>query len=153
LPYIKQEYRPPIDALIRTALTELLVKGVVSEETKKTIGNFFAKKEETQVDGQFNYFITKTLKELNLHKRPPDAVVMESDALADLILSIIHQVYQPKYYNYNRAVGVLTCAQLEFQRRYGKTFCDTLLQRITATFYNNTVGPYENIKIQENGDV
>jgi hypothetical protein len=42
-------------------------------------------------------------------------------------------IYPPKYFNYNRAVGVLECIKLEFYRRM--------------------VGPYEDTKIRESGDV
>lgn len=56
-------------------------------------------------DGALNYAVTKTLKEL----------------------------YLPKYFNYNRAMGVLSSIQAEWYRR--------------------DVGPYEDKKIQENGDV
>ncbi|MCL5008092.1 MAG: hypothetical protein M1562_02490 [Candidatus Marsarchaeota archaeon] len=46
---------------------------------------------------------------------------------------VINGVYKPKYFNYNRAVGVLECVKLELYRR--------------------RVGPYEDEKIGENGDV
>jgi len=56
-------------------------------------------------DGQLNYFITKILK----------------------------AAYPPKYFNYNRAIGVLECIKQEFYRR--------------------DVSKYEDKKIRENGDV
>lgn len=58
-----------------------------------------------QQDGALNYAVTKILKEL----------------------------YEPKYFNYNRAMGVLCSIQAEWYRR--------------------DVGPYEDEKINENGDV
>ena len=58
-----------------------------------------------RVDGELNYCVTRIMK----------------------------GVYPPKYFNYNRAVGVLECIKLEFYRRM--------------------VGPYEDIKIKESGDV
>lgn len=58
-----------------------------------------------QQDGALNYAVTKILKEL----------------------------YAPKYFNYNRAMGVLSSIQAEWYRR--------------------DVAPYEDKKIQENGDV
>jgi len=42
-------------------------------------------------------------------------------------------VYPPKYFNYNRAMGVLESCKLEFYRRF--------------------VGRYEDKKIKENGDI
>ncbi len=58
-----------------------------------------------QVDGEINYIITRILKE----------------------------AYPLRYFNLNRAVGVLESCKLEFYRR--------------------VVGPYEDKKIEENGDV
>jgi hypothetical protein len=58
-----------------------------------------------KVDGEINYIVTRILK----------------------------GVYPPKYFNYNRAIGVLECIKLEFYRRM--------------------VGPYEDTKIKESGDV
>ena len=58
-----------------------------------------------QQDGALNYTVTKILKEL----------------------------YDPRYFNYNRAMGVLSAIQAEFYRR--------------------DVAPYEDEKIAENGDV
>ena len=58
-----------------------------------------------RIDGELNYIITRMLKES----------------------------YPLRYFNLNRALGVLECAKLEFYRR--------------------VVAPYENTKIEENGDV
>lgn len=58
-----------------------------------------------RIDGELNYVITRMLKES----------------------------YPLRYFNLNRAVGVLECAKLEFYRR--------------------VVAPYEDTKIEENGDV
>lgn len=58
-----------------------------------------------QQDGALNYTVTRVLKEL----------------------------YQPRYFDYNRAMGVLSSIQAEWYRR--------------------DVAPYEDAKIAENGDV
>ena len=50
-----------------------------------------------------------------------------------LVTRIIKHVYPQKYFHYNRALGVLTA--------------------ITQELYRKIVGPYEEIKIAENGDV
>jgi len=49
------------------------------------------------------------------------------------ITSILHNVYSPKYFEYNRAIGLLECIKQEY--------------------YRKVVAPYEDIKIEENGDV
>jgi len=58
-----------------------------------------------RIDGELNYVITRILKES----------------------------YPLRYFNLNRAMGVLECAKLEFYRR--------------------VVAPYEDVKIRESGDV
>ena len=58
-----------------------------------------------KIDGELNYVITRMLKES----------------------------YPLRYFNLNRAVGVLECSKLEFYRR--------------------VVAPYEDVKIRESGDV
>lgn len=49
------------------------------------------------------------------------------------VTKIIKNVYPQKYFYYNRALGVLTA--------------------ITHELYRKIIGPYEDIKIAENGDV
>ena len=58
-----------------------------------------------KIDGEVNYCFTRVMK----------------------------AVYPPKYFNYNRAMGVLECIKLELYRRM--------------------IGPYEDMKIKESGDV
>ncbi len=59
----------------------------------------------TQVDGRLNYTMTK----------------------------LVDGLYSPSYFNFNRAIGVLSCVKQEFYRRI--------------------IAPYEDVKIEENGDV
>jgi len=49
------------------------------------------------------------------------------------VTKIFKNVYPKKYFHFNRALGVLTA--------------------ITQEFYRKIIGPYEEEKIQENGDV
>lgn len=60
---------------------------------------------QEEVDGVINYIVTKILK----------------------------NIYPPRYYHYNKAIGVLECIKQEYYRR--------------------VVAPYEDKKIVENGDV
>ena len=50
-----------------------------------------------------------------------------------LVTKIIKQVYPKKYFHLNRALGVLSA--------------------ITQELYRRVIGPYEDEKIKENGDV
>lgn len=58
---------------------------------------------------------------------------VQDGALNYSVTKILKELYEPKYFNYNRAMGVLTSIQAEWYRR--------------------DVGPYEDKKIIENGDV
>ena len=74
----------------------------------------------------------KTLHELVgiLKSLPPEEVDGE---LNYVVTKILKGVYPLKYYNLNKAIGVLECMKLEFYRR--------------------VAAPYEDIKIKESGDV
>ncbi len=61
---------------------------------------------------------------------PPENIDGE---LNFLISTILNETYPPKYFNYNRAIGLLECIKQEFYRR--------------------KVAPYEDKKIQENKDI
>lgn len=74
------------------------------EALKEIIGILKAQPVES-IDGDLNYIITRILK----------------------------GSYPLRYFNLNRAVGVLECCKLEFYRR--------------------VAAPYEDTKIKENGDV
>lgn len=50
-----------------------------------------------------------------------------------LMTKILKKAYKPKYFNYNRIMGLLECIKLEFYRRQ--------------------IAGYEDGKIKENGDV
>jgi hypothetical protein len=50
-----------------------------------------------------------------------------------IVTVLLKRLYAPKYFNYNRAIGVLECVKQEFYRR--------------------VVAQYENEKIKGNGDV
>lgn len=54
-------------------------------------------------------------------------------ALNYCVTVMLKRIYPPKYFNYNRAIGVLGC--------------------IRAEYYRRVVGLYEDKKIEENGDV
>jgi ribosomal protein S3AE len=69
--------------------------------------------------------LIKTLKTL-----PPEEVDGE---LNYVITKLLKEVYPLRYFHINKAIGVLECAKLEYYRR--------------------VAAPYEDLKIQESGDV
>jgi len=85
----------------------------------------YIKKEDRE---KWKVIIDEVVNKLNFS--PENAVEGE---LNYLITSILKKVYSPKYFNYNRAMGLLEC--------------------IKAEFYRRVVSPYEDKKIEENGDV
>ncbi len=87
MPYIKADKRTKY-AIILKELTEIF-KALPSED----------------VDGEFNYIVTKMLRE----------------------------IYPLRYFQINKAIGVLECIKLEYYRR--------------------VAAPYEDLKIRESGDV
>jgi hypothetical protein len=70
----------------------------------------------------------------NLVRKLAEQPVKEQDGdLNYVVTSIMKMLYQPRYFNYNRAMGVLEAIKQEYYRR--------------------VVAPYEDKKIEENGDV
>lgn len=57
----------------------------------------------------------------------------QDGSLNYIVTKIIKNVYPQKYFHFNRALGVLTA--------------------ITQELYRKIIGPYEDTKIKENGDV
>jgi hypothetical protein len=76
--------------------------------------------------------IDKTLQPLIDHLKSLP-VEDQDGALNYSVTKILKNLYEPRYFNYNRAMGVLSSIQSEWYRR--------------------DVGPYEDKKIKENGDV
>lgn len=84
---------------------------------------------------------------INPDQRPPIDVILkpvidhikslpveDQDGSMNYVFTrIINEVYPKKYFHLNRALGVLTA--------------------VTQEFYRRTIGPYEDTKITQNGDV
>jgi len=106
------------------------------------------------VDGHFNYFLTKLFKESGCMGQ---IIFFEAwvEPVKDFLIKLLKEVYPPKYFNYNRGVGMLTCCVKEFRRRYGDDALavEDLLGYVIDSFYLDVVGPYEDKKIAENSDV
>ena len=65
-----------------------------------------------------------------LKEKPPESV---DGHLNYVVTKVIKEVYPLRYYHINKAMGVLECIQHEFYRR--------------------VAAPYEDTKIEQNGDV
>ena len=70
----------------------------------------------------------------NLVKKLKSQPLTEQDGdLNYIVTSIMKMLYEPRYFNYNRAIGTIEAIKQEYYRR--------------------VVAPYEDEKIKENGDV
>lgn len=147
MPYIPKNNRLPYDELITRIF---LREGFATTNADELIG-LLNKIEQTAIDGHFNYFLTKCFLILNgLHS------TIDLTDFRSFILKVLREVYQPKYFNYNRAIGMLDCVILEWERRHGKRqgfLVRTFLESIQGIFYSEDVGPYEEKACQRNGDV
>ncbi|MDJ0273105.1 MAG: hypothetical protein QW318_08395 [Candidatus Caldarchaeum sp.] len=85
---------------------------------------YITQEERKELDAEIDALLEK------LRKAPAERV----DGRLNYVISrLLNGVYTPSYYNYNRALGVLSAVAHEFYRR--------------------KVAPYEDTKIKENGDI
>lgn len=62
------------------------------------------------------------------------------------------------YQAHNDVMGVLTCSMREFRRRFADmdhryVLIKTLIEVVSDDWYDNEIAPYEDEKIEENGDI
>jgi hypothetical protein len=153
MPYIKQESRPPYDAIANTMIAELVATQEISDSLIKHLTSVLSSQQFEDIDGCLNYFITKLFKSLALHKHPEESEVPCAPVVEDAMLKLFKDLYPQKYFHFNRAGGVLLWCRKEFERRCGKTYCSTILTNLADRLYKDPIGPYEDKKIAENGDV
>lgn len=85
---------------------------------------YITQEERKELDLEIDQLLEK------LRKAPLEKV----DGRLNYVISrLLNGVYAPSYFNYNRALGVLSAVSHEFYRR--------------------KVAPYEDTKIRENGDI
>ncbi|MCS6770389.1 MAG: hypothetical protein NZ570_08150 [Candidatus Caldarchaeum sp.] len=85
---------------------------------------YIPQKERAELDDEIDMLVQK------LSKTPAEKM---DGKLNYVITRLLVKLYPPSYFNYNRALGVLSAVAHEFYRR--------------------RVAPYEDVKIRENGDV
>ena len=95
--------------------------------------------------GELNYIITTKLVE----SVPPTLDLMRLVISQEIDLYV--QQHGLSYDTINGVIGALECARREFKRRKG--FDLEFLSDIADGFYGTIAGPYEDKKIQLNGDV
>lgn len=108
----------------------------------------------TQTVGELTYILT--WHALQDYTQAGDDFAIE--ALSNEVS--IYLEYHKRRGNYNYAllcgvIGSLTCAALEYRRRRPDSYlpADEALREVASSFYSKVVAPYEDQKIQQNGDV
>lgn len=163
MPYIKKESRPYYDDIISE-----IVKNIenacdadlsmwASKFKSGVLGLSNNGKLEENVDGEFNYFLTKLFKSLGwLNGMTYYSYEKSADKIKKLVLECmtVYTDVVKSYFNYNRAMGMLTCCQEELKRRYkndaslGRIFLEIIKKK-----YYEEISVYEDTKILANGDV
>lgn len=107
--------------------------------------------------GDLNYLVTKAL----LVYADSDGAPEERALLEEVIDGYVTRFIESNginYTTYNAVIGALTCCGTEWERRTWNTSQPRVVTRYildawTQKFYRETVAPYEDTKIEENGDV
>lgn len=164
MPYIKSEYRPFYDDLIKEIVAKFeqpIIEDIGPNEiqfwtTKFT--SYILTQSIEQQDGHFNYFLTRLMKQLNWLTDGSSyySYRISSMKLFPLIIEMLKLYEQPtpSYFRYNRSMGMLTCCMKEFKRRYNtKAILPILFIELLMKNLYEKIGEYEVKKLEMNGDV
>jgi hypothetical protein len=141
MPYIKQEYRKPLEPLIQAVLEGrkvCVLDAPCLEDLFTGMGLDY-----TQIDGCINYILTSVLKNA---KCAFDYDWFVHNTLVEFYLS------NPNYYKFNRLAGLLSNMIDEFKRRKWSVSSRVYLKNWDKRF-RVLLHPYEDRKMRENGDI
>lgn len=93
--------------------------------------------------GELNYQLASYYKECSNKNVEPDFDVVDM-----FVKRFVGD--KPNYQKYNDLTGCLMCCFKEIKRRFEKEFGDLL---IILESYDDEIASYENLKIEENGDI
>lgn len=100
-----------------------------------------------QTSGELNYVITKHLTDKFW---PGEALV----AAVKFEIAVYLKQHGASYSVFNDIIGALECARREWKRRRGVgPGYPNFLSEIADEFYDAKIAPYEDQKIQQNGDI
>lgn len=114
--------------------------------------------------GDLNYMITRRLLGFVEWYRtvPPEAGIAALQEDIEALIGRYIEQHGASYTTYNSIMGALDCCKREWCRRTNqqrkwlepgrRAAVDCVKQKAKA-FYAEVVGPYEDLKIEENGDV
>jgi hypothetical protein len=106
--------------------------------------------------GELNYLFTVRALDARTNSRSISIGGSTIESLAHDLRTEIDDYIESmglRYQYVNDVIGALTGAKLEMQRRLGIHTFDDLFDGVRNKFYNEVAAPYENLKIEENGDV
>lgn len=162
LPYIIQEsreqYKKVIDKMVldlQTIDDDVSFSAIIPHlaEQEHILGDLLINAGVENQDGDLNYVMTKILKSLKIddlqyYGRIPSTFI-------STFVGVIRYSYKPKYFNYNRALGVLTACRKEYERRNPNNclIVSKIFNEMIDILYKYNIGPYEDTKIISNGDV
>lgn len=98
--------------------------------------------------GELNYAITQHL--LNTSE---DMLEMAVEHEVQRFLAFKRTKRDNRYSDYNDALGALDGARREYERRRGGDGKLVILEWVAKDLYATVIGPYEDIKIKQNGDI
>jgi hypothetical protein len=95
--------------------------------------------------GQLNYVITRLVIESSIG-------TLKAHIIEEILL---YSNGKPQSYTlFNEIMGVLECVIKEYRRRVCfDVYIDSVFEVLKEEFYSQYVGPYEDKKIEQNGDV
>lgn len=115
--------------------------------TKKRIAELKNPKAKVLGAGDLTYLMTKSLLD------QPEGYSVSQRLEVDIAR---YMPDEPRYENYAVVLGCLASTKMEYERRivaFHTHRCIEELDSFAADYYMDVIAPYEDKKIQENGDV
>lgn len=102
--------------------------------------------------GELTYLVTYHILSLPAYDECLDTFVQQE---IDAYIEYHHNHDGVNYAVLASVIGSLECARREYQRRRpdDHMVANYVLKRAMDSFYKNVIAPYEDIKIEQNGDV
>lgn len=164
MPYIEQDRRKPYQPVIKRITQDLAnINDNVSydatirdlAEAEQEVERLLVDVDMELQDGDLNYIMTKILKNLKID----DIAHFQENRLFETFkisfVNIVRFIYTPRYFNYNRALGLFTSCGKEWERRNPNNcvLVTRMFNQMIDVFYKYNQGPYEDNKRELNGDV
>jgi hypothetical protein len=85
-------------------------------DSVESLRKLFVDIDDELQDGDFNYVMTKVLKNLKIDDLTIcPRQIMQLKMFQQYFVSVAKYVYTPRYFNYNRAMGLFTSCRKEYE--------------------------------------